>query len=104
MDISSTPLYHTSAFLDEDRDHNHLSDFEMFLGHTERTGERSSVNRGADRTGHSSSTGVYLPGNNVPVHWHRFERRPFGTLSAALCYSGYGSKKSEGVANVRPER
>ena len=32
--ISSTLLHRTSAFPGEDRDHNCLSDFELFLGHT----------------------------------------------------------------------
>ena len=31
----SHPFTGTSAFPDEDRDHNHLSDLEMFLGHTQ---------------------------------------------------------------------
>lgn len=42
MDISSTPLHRTSTFPEEDHDHNHLSDFELFLGHTQPPAPESS--------------------------------------------------------------
>ena len=45
MDISSTPLHRISMFPEEERDHNHLSDFELFLGHTQPfVPENSSTN------------------------------------------------------------
>ena len=45
MDISSTPLHRLSRLPDEDHDHNRLSDFEFFLGHTQPPApENSSMN------------------------------------------------------------
>lgn len=60
MDISSTPLHRTSTFPEEDRDHNHLSDIDLFLGHTHPPApENSSMNAepsGGNQT-HFSSQG-----------------------------------------------
>ena len=45
MDISSTPLHRSFTLPDEDHDPNRLSDFELFLGHTQPPApENSSMN------------------------------------------------------------
>ena len=54
MDISSTPLHFPSTLPDEeDRDRNHLSDFEFFLGHAQPPAPNNS------------SMNVELSGNNT---------------------------------------
>jgi len=45
MEISSTPLHRSFTLPDEDSNHNRLSDFELFLGHTQPPApENSSMN------------------------------------------------------------
>ena len=42
MEISSTPIHHPFTLSDEDRDHNQLSDLELFPGHTQLPASESS--------------------------------------------------------------
>ena len=70
MDISSTPLHRTSAFPDEGHNHNHLSDFELFLGQTGPPApESSSMNAessGSDPAHHNSQDGGNRDSTNRP--------------------------------------
>ena len=71
MEISSTPLHFSSALPDEgDNDHNNISDFEFFLGHTQGPApNNSSMNAepsGNDSTHPNSQAGGIGPSTNRP--------------------------------------
>jgi len=70
MDISSTPLHLPSTLPDEeDQAHNHLSDFEFFLGHTQPPApDNSSMNAEPSGNGptHPDSEGGISRSTNRP--------------------------------------